>query len=143
MAANRVTGNSLATELQNGIFTPFSLSNTSYPSTPALPASYAHGYFIDPASDAPIDTTAIDPSMAAGAGAIISTVEDMRVWIEALGRGSLLDAETQAERLVMNPAGEGYDAYGFGIARIGDWIGHDGVFPLSYQSAGFYDPFTD
>jgi len=64
------------------------------------------------------------------------------IWIEALGRGDLLSPESQAERLVMNPAGEGYDAYGFGIARIGDWIGHDGVFP-GFQSLALYDPAQD
>lgn len=97
---------------------------------------------VDPVSGASLDITAIDPSIAQGAGAIVSTLADVGIWIEALGRGDLLSPESQAERLVMNPAEDGYDAYGFGIARIGDWIGHDGVFP-GFQSLALYDPALD
>ena len=142
MVIEQVTGNSLAHEFQTSFFAPLSLTQTSYPTTPALPASFAHGHTVDPATGASLDITAIDPSIAAGAGAIVSTLADVRVWTEALGRGSLLLQGTQAERLVMNPAGDGYDAYGFGIARIGDWIGHDGVYP-GYQSVALYDPSMD
>lgn len=31
---------------------------------------------------------------------------------------------------------------GIGIAQIGDWIGHDGVYP-GYQSLALYDPAMD
>jgi D-alanyl-D-alanine carboxypeptidase len=100
------------------------------------------GYFVDPDTGAWLDVTETDPSIASGAGAIISTIDDVRLWIEAVGRGTLISAEMQTERLVMNPAGDGYDTYGFGLARIGEWIGHDGVFP-GYQTAAFYDPALD
>ena len=142
MVIEQVTGNSLAAEFQNAFFTPLSLNSTSYPAAPDLPASSAHGYFVDPSTGAWLDVTGTDPSIAAGAGAILSTLEDVRVWAEALGRGDLLSLESQTQRLVMNPAGDGYDEYGFGIARIGDWIGHDGVFP-GYQTVALYDPALD
>jgi len=142
MVIEQVTGRSLAEEFRDAFFTPLSLTTTSYPSAPDLPASFARGYFVDPDTGAWLDVTGTDPSIAAGAGAIVSTIGDVRTWIEALGKGSLISPDAQAERLVMNPAGDGYDAYGFGIARIGDWIGHDGVFP-GYQSVALYDPTLD
>lgn len=144
MVVEQVTGNSLAQEFQNAFFSPLSMNRTSFPSTRDLPEPFVNGYFTDPSTGSKMETTTLfDPSIAAGAGAIISTLEDVRAWTEAIGRGDLLSPESQAERLVMNPAGEGYDAYGFGIARIGDWIGHDGVYPLGYQTAAFYDPLAD
>lgn len=142
MVIERVTGNSLGTEFQNAFFAPLALGATSYPSTPDLPATFARGYFVDSSTGAWLDATGTDPSIAAGAGAIVSTLEDVRVWTEALGRGELVSPESQTARLAMNPASDGYDAYGFGIARIGDWIGHDGVFP-GYQSVALYDPGRD
>lgn len=142
MVIEQVTGNSLAQEFQNAFFTPLSLTSTSYPSAPGLPSPFARGYFVDPTTGSSLDVTATDPSMAAGAGAIVSTLGDVRVWTEALGRGDLLTPQSQADRLIMNPAGDGYDTYGFGIARIGDWIGHDGVFP-GYQTVALHDPLLD
>ncbi len=144
MVVEQVTGNSLAQEFQNAFFTPLSMNRTSYPSTRIMPEPFVNGYFTDSTTGSKMETTSLfDPSIASGAGAIISTLEDVRVWTEAIGRGDLLSPESQAERLVMNPAGDGYDAYGLGIARIGDWIGHDGVYPLGYQTAAFYDPLGD
>lgn len=142
MVIEQVTGNSLAAEFQNAFFTPLAMSTSSYPATADLPAAFARGYYVDPESGAWLDATGTDPSIAAGAGAIVSTLDDVRRWTEALGRGDLVSPESQAARLVMNPAGDGYDAYGFGLARIGDWIGHDGVFP-GYQSVALYDPVMD
>jgi len=142
MVIEQVTGNSLGTEFQNAFFAPLALGATSYPSTPDLPATFARGYFVDSSTGAWLDATGTDPSIAAGAGAIVSTLEDVRVWTEALGRGELVSPESQTARLAMNPASDGYDAYGFGIARIGDWIGHDGVFP-GYQSVALHDPGRD
>lgn len=142
MVVEQVTGNSLAVEFQNAFFTPLSMGTASYPATAVLPVPHAHGHMVLPDNGGSLDITAIDPSIAQGAGAIVATLADVGIWIEALGRGDLLSPESQAERLVMNPAGEGYDAYGFGIARIGDWIGHDGVFP-GFQSVALYDPSLD
>lgn len=142
MVVEQVTGNSLAVEFQNAFFTPLSLASSSYPASADLPLPHAHGHMVLPDGGGALDISAIDPSIAQGAGAIVATLADVGTWIEALGSGDLLSAESQAERLVMNPAGEGYDAYGFGIARIGDWIGHDGVFP-GFQSVALYDPALD
>ena len=142
MVIEQVTGNSLATEFQNAFFTPLSLDSTSYPAAASLPDPHARGNYVNSATGEQIAMTVFHPSIAGGAGAIISTLEDVRIWTEALGRGDLLDAETQAERLVMVPASDGYDAYGFGIARLGGWIGHDGVYP-GYQTIALYDPSQD
>lgn len=142
MVIEQVTGRTLAAEYQSAFFTPLSLDATSYPSTADLPDPYAAGYFVNSATGETIPMPVFHPSIAGGAGAIISTLDDVRVWTEALGRGDLLTPASQTERLVMNPAADGYDAYGFGIARIGEWIGHDGVYP-GYQSIALYDPAQD
>lgn len=143
LVVEQVTGRPLETELTDGIFRPLTLEWTSYPSTAEIPPPFARGYSMVPVMGEFIDMTDIHPSAAAGAGAIISTLDDVHRWTEALGRGDLLSPESHEGRLVMIPAGDGYDAYGFGVASIGGWLGHDGVFPLSFQSAAFYDPTSD
>jgi D-alanyl-D-alanine carboxypeptidase len=72
-----------------------------------------------------------DPPLFTGlgaSGAMMSTVDDLRVWGEALGSGALVEESTHAERLVANPLSEGpeYDAYGLGIGTLEGWWGHTG-----------------
>jgi D-alanyl-D-alanine carboxypeptidase len=72
---------------------------------------------------------------------MISTLDDMHIWVPALGTGKLLTPATQAQRLQIVdapglPQGSGY---GLGIFNVGGWIGHDGSLP-GYQTIGVYLP---
>lgn len=66
----------------------------------------------------------------------------MRVWIEAVERGELVSAQSQTERLDLDPIAEGF-GYGFGVESVNGWIGHNGTFPHGYQSLALYDPTQD
>jgi D-alanyl-D-alanine carboxypeptidase len=62
------------------------------------------------------------------AGAMTSTPQDLCTYGDALGSGSLLKPETQAERVEGEPLDQGpeYDFYGQGIGGLNGWIGHTG-----------------
>jgi D-alanyl-D-alanine carboxypeptidase len=142
MVIEKVTGNSLAQEYQSAFATPLSLTQTSYPATADLPAPYAIGYRINAATGEATPAANYHPSIFGGAGGIVSTLDDVRVWIEAVGRGDLVSPQSQAERLDMVATGQGFD-YGFGVMGVGDWIGHNGSFPPGYTSMALHDPVND
>ena len=142
MVIERVTGNSLAEEYQSAFATPLSLSQTSYPATADLPDPHAIGYNVDAATGQQTPAPNYNPSIFGGAGGIVSTLEDVRVWIEAVGRGDLVSAQSRSEQLDMIATGQGFD-YGFGVLKFGDWIGHNGSFPPGYTSMALHDPVND
>jgi D-alanyl-D-alanine carboxypeptidase len=76
------------------------------------------------------DSTRFPPSLAAGAGAIVSTVEDLDRWIDAMLDGWSLTPETQAARMAMEPTpaneAESAGGYGLGIMQQEDVTGHGG-----------------
>jgi D-alanyl-D-alanine carboxypeptidase len=152
MIVEQVTGHPLGDEIRERIIEPLGLGGTVYPSTPEMPEPFAHGYGFDPLED--ISYT--DPSSSAGSGAMISRLSDLKKWGEALGKGTLLSEETQAERIdslepvVFDPCDDDdpdrpkrscpeYDEYGLGIGEISGWIGHTGEY-IGYTSLVMYDP---
>ncbi|MFP4497127.1 MAG: serine hydrolase [Vulcanimicrobiota bacterium] len=78
----------------------------------------------------------IDPSCGWSAGGMISTLEDMKTWAVALGTGSLLTPEAQAERLsigIVFTAGSIYFKYCLG----GTWMGENVIFGHNSEIFGF------
>jgi D-alanyl-D-alanine carboxypeptidase len=138
----QVTGNSLSQEFQTAFTTPLSLTQTAYPATADLPDPYARGYLVNSATGAQTLAEVGHPSIFGGAGGVVSTLEDARVWIEAVGRGDLVSAQSQSERLDMVPLAEGF-GYGFGVMDAEGWIGHNGSYPPGYQTIALYDPALD
>jgi D-alanyl-D-alanine carboxypeptidase len=131
-------------EVSARIVTPLHLAQTSYPYVVALPEPRVTPY------DANVDTGAtealpyISPTGLAGAGARVSTLDDMQTWGAALGDGRLVGAELQCERINRSRAvtnGPEYDAYGLGIGILDGWWGHTGS-GFGFQAATFYDPHT-
>ncbi|OUL98152.1 serine hydrolase domain-containing protein [Variovorax sp. JS1663] len=129
MVVEAVTGQSLGDALAARIFNPLGLRGTRYPSSAELPPPTPTPYAVDVATGVAEDLPPISPTSLAGSGAIASTLADLLVWGDALGRGSLLDAALQdlrksRARAVTN--GPEYDRYGLGIGQIGNWWGHTG-----------------
>ena len=129
MVVEAVTGQSLADVLAARIFRPLGLSGTSYPSSADLPPPTPTPYAVDIVTGEVDEQPLISPTSLAGSGAIASTLADLLVWGDALGRGSLLAPALQAQRKtrardVTN--GPEYDRYGLGIGQIGNWWGHTG-----------------
>jgi D-alanyl-D-alanine carboxypeptidase len=98
------------------------------------------------------------PSAYGPAGAIISTVGDLKVWARALARGELLDRPVQRQRIprqsnpvigVFTPLA-GVDVpvtrglpvrYGLGIADAGGFLGHNGAVD-GYLAELWHEPST-
>lgn len=152
MIVEQVTGRPLGVEITERIIEPLGLGGTTYPTTPDMPEPFAHGYGFDPLED--ISFT--DPSSSSGSGAIISRLDDLRKWGKALGKGTLLSAELQAERIdslmpiVFDPCDDDdpdrpkrscpeYDKYGMGLGEISGWIGHTGEY-VGYTALVMYEP---
>lgn len=136
--------------LQQRIFGPLSMNNTSMPplSSAAIPNPHSQGYLFETSNaPAPLDVTSWNPSWGWTAGSAISTLHDMKIWAKALATGTLLRAAIQKERLtwvtIIGGTWAGHVAgYGLGIADFGGVIGHNGSIP-GYQSFAGYYPQKD
>ncbi len=146
MVIEQVTGNSLASEINNHVLTPLGLDSTLYPSTVDILDPFAHGYGVFDPGIGYEDITVSSPSSSAGSGAMVADMDDLRLWAEALADGILLSPEMQAERLQMlnTIGGDGpeYDAYGLGIGEIDGFLGHTGDY-LGYQALALHDLDSD
>ena len=145
--AEKVSGLPLGQLIAEKITRPLGLQprDTSYPATPAMPAPFSRGYLVNAASFS--DATASNPAVPAGAGAMISTLSDLKVWAKALATlDSSLTSATQALRLKTPGAGakprSSRPGYGLGIASFNGFLGHDGSV-FGYGTTILYLPSED
>jgi D-alanyl-D-alanine carboxypeptidase len=170
LIAEKVGGRPLAQQLQDRLFGPVGLVNTSLPAADdtTIPAPYSHGYmyggsFYALADDpypadmqaaaragtlAPIDYTHQNASYATAAGGATSTADDLATWMRALVSGKVFNAEYQQQWLT-SPQAEDPDTpdgqkYGYGISyqRFGP---HAAMYYHGGELPGFnsfmgYDP---
>ena len=139
----KVSGNDIATQLDQSIISPLGLDNTFYPTNDQLPGNL-HGYGLDPQSGEFEDKTILNPAPSDGAGAMISDMSDLAVWSRALYKGDLLTPKTQQARLEVQ-RGEGVSAssgYGEGIAKLGKLWGHGGTI-AGFSTDMWYLPEED
>jgi D-alanyl-D-alanine carboxypeptidase len=141
LVVQKVSGQPLNSYIHDQILTPLGMSHTSFPTTNAFPEPHAQGYTVQTADGKEAAATDWDPSWGWAAGAMISTLDDMRVWAPALATGKLLTPQMQAQRLqtVGSPGMPPQDGYGLGIFNVGGWIGHNGSLP-GYQTVAVYLP---
>jgi len=140
-----VTGNPIEDEIRTRLLDPLGLSETSFPRTAAMPEPFVHGYNDRTAGGGElIDASISNPDVGWAAGAMISTLDDLHTWVTALTDGSLLSAETQAERLAFETISEHPVSmgYGLGILHVGGMQGHNGGI-VGYSSWMLRDPETD
>jgi len=141
MILQQVTGRKIQDVFADKIFKPLKLAQTSWPTTSAMPAPYAHGTTVQTLDDTLADATNRNPSWAFTAGALISTMADLRTWVSSYTTGTLVSPQMQKERLTwmtmppMTPA----RAYGIGIGTDHGWLGHTGELP-GYNCAAYYFP---
>lgn len=141
MVVQRVTGQSLADYVRQHVIAPLGLWQTFWPTNGAMPEPFTHGYLGLPDGGGVVDSTFWNPSWGDAAGAIISDLADMRVWAAAVGRGTLLRPETQAQRIAGDAAYPGV-TYAFAIFDTHGWIGHNGDIP-GYTTVSVYLPEQD
>jgi D-alanyl-D-alanine carboxypeptidase len=153
------------------LFTPLGMRATVLPALDEalMPAPFVHGYqygsfekagSTDPALPAdqqaqaaagtlrPDDWSEYNPSWGWAAGSVISTPDDLVVWVDALVGGKLLNPATQKLRMesikglgLADPEAGGYD-YGYGILKQQTYFGHGGQI-TGYNTEMLRDPDTD
>lgn len=142
MIIEMVTANKLEDEIQRRILEPLEFKKTTFSVTPYISERYSHGY-IDKDGDGKVsDITLLDPSVAWAAGAMISDLQELAVWVRILSSGSLLSEKAKNEQFKFVDTSQSYLKYGLGVAKLGNFVGHDGGIP-GYNSAMFYLPAQD
>jgi D-alanyl-D-alanine carboxypeptidase len=135
LIAEAADGRPLATQLRARIFAPLKLRHTSFDSEPQIAGRYAHGYFGFPR---PHDVSALNPTGAWAAGAIVSTAADVGRFYRALLRGRLMRPEEMRAMTTTVPIVPGA-GFGLGIARTRTACGtawmHGGDIPGYLTSA--------
>lgn len=141
------TGESWPEAIQTGILQPLQLETVVYPGNALPPEGTAAPFQVD--ADGSVEALPeVRASAFSAAGGLFGTAGDLATWAEALGSGTLVSASAHAHRLGAlrttspDPHSPYYDEYGFGIGRIGEWIGHTGN-GLGYQALAMYHPETE
>ncbi|MBL1100997.1 serine hydrolase domain-containing protein [Streptomyces coffeae] len=140
MIIRKVTGRSWAREVKDRIIRPLDLRDTSTPGVfPSILGPHAQGYAAF-GTDAGIDVTELNSSMAVGSGSIISTAHDLNQFYAALLGGRLLAPAQLDEMTTTMLAPELGVRYGLGLAEIplpcgGSYFGHRGEL-LGYVTWG-------
>jgi D-alanyl-D-alanine carboxypeptidase len=114
----KVTGRSLAEEMQQRILGPIGLSGTVVPdASPELPEPHAHIYYRyeEDGQQKTIDITRHNPSWVSTGGDMISTTKDLHTFISALIGGKLLPAPLLAEMCTPHTTGLPNMDYGLGV----------------------------
>jgi D-alanyl-D-alanine carboxypeptidase len=146
LIAEAVTGRSYADLLDEIVFSPAKLRDTSFPTRRiTLPAPVLHGYLVAPGKEPQDVTTSISPSGAWASGAVVSTPAELNAFIrDDLGLRFFTAAEQREQMRFVpgarsSPPGPGQNAAGLGLfryrTRCGTVFGHTGNFPGYVQFA--------
>lgn len=130
LVIEKVSKQSLGEFLDENIFKPLKLKNTFYPMDGTLPFPYAHGYAGLP-DHSIVDDTFRDPSWSFAAGALVSTLGDLRIWAKALGTGKLISEKAFLERLSWEKVSPNTEDrhYMLGVGFDKGWLLHEGELP--------------
>lgn len=144
LVIEKITQSLLVEAYRMRIFEPLQLFHTSYPTVTQLPDPHPTPHSVDTTTGAIDEKPLINPTALGASGAMVSTLDDLATWGDALGSGLLLTPELQMLRMAHSrPAtnGPGYDLYGLGIGSLQGWWGHTGS-GIGFQAATFRDPKT-
>ena len=153
MVIEKVTGKPAGEIITSAVIDKLALPQTSYPTTTAIPDPHPTGY-VPPVTDPnasfdnvakpPAVVTELNPAVAATAGAMISTLDDLRVWGSELASGTLLSPATQATRLDSRPfPGQKINiGYGLGCETLNEFVGHNGAI-LGFSTVVMRRPQVD
>jgi D-alanyl-D-alanine carboxypeptidase len=122
------------------------LVHTHFPQAPELREPFAHGYYGGDNDDRPLaDYTLVNPAVPWTAGAMTSTLRDLKRWAALLGHGALISPRLAKKQVrfnpISNPGGPSV-GYGLGIFSFEHWIGHNGAI-YGFNTSMFYLPSED
>jgi D-alanyl-D-alanine carboxypeptidase len=138
-----LTHDTVGNEIRKRLIDPMQLTATTFPDEAAMPAPYAHGYGLNPKGNWTDVTVDIPPALTWAAGAMISSVPDMKRWVKSYVLGTMNSKAMQRQRLRCIPTGlgKGLD-FGLGIGCSGGWYGYTGGLP-GYNTGAYYLPSKD
>jgi D-alanyl-D-alanine carboxypeptidase len=138
LVIEKASGRPLNAYIEERIARPRNLAHTVVPNDAALPAPHAHGYTKTPDGKT-VDATDWNPSWGFGAGSMISTLDDLRLWARDLATGALLSPATQREReeFQLAPSEGTGSLYGLEVEYQNGWIGHNGNI-MGFQTYAYY-----
>jgi D-alanyl-D-alanine carboxypeptidase len=133
--------NMLSTEIGMRIVNKLKLHNTGLAYNQFIYGDKVRGYMYE--NGKPVDWMEQDVSLSWAAGAIVSTVNELKLFIEAVGQGKLLGEKLQKERMSdwVDYASKTFPGlqYGLGLVKWNGFIGHHGSLP-GYLSMAMYHP---
>jgi D-alanyl-D-alanine carboxypeptidase len=139
------TQQTYANELQQIVFGPSKLTQTSLPTTPPIHSPYIHGYIVEPEVEEQDVSTIISPSGAWASGGIVSTPQNLNAFIRADLGLKYFDRAQQEQQMhwwvggESSPPGPGKNSAGLALfryqTRCGTVYGHTGNFPGYTQFA--------
>lgn len=122
LIVEKVSGNKFSDELKKRIFEPLGMKNSYYAEGPQIEGAYFHGY------EDTLDVSLFDPSGPNFAGAIVSNLDDLKIWIESFSKGKLLSKEMYEQQLKLVGSDKNPESgYGLGIMSWGSFLGHNGA----------------
>ena len=134
-----ITGNPLQNEINQYIFSPLNLENTTFPvSGITMPDPHPKGYFIgdfDP--DYPEFSEHFDISWAQAAGCVISNIYDLKDFVIAMNNGYYLSDSLQDIRINNRVHVNDFVYYTIGGFYFNGYFGHGGDI-AGFSSAMFH-----
>lgn len=128
LIAERLSGLSIRDLIAQEILRPLALDHTFYPIDSVLPGGL-RGYSFNPSTGLFDDKTVLNAQVAGGAGAMISTVQDLQAYVRVLCKGSLLKLESHARQINGQQLSHApsFIRYGEALVEIGEYCGHNGT----------------
>ncbi|MEV0977376.1 serine hydrolase domain-containing protein [Streptomyces sp. NPDC049915] len=145
LVVEKESGQKLNDYIQQKILAPVGLKHTLFPTGNEFPTPHSQGYTNQTATGKVEDSADWDPSWGWAAGAMISQLDDLRVWARTVATGKLpnggdmISPATQQQRLTTPATPIRGAGYGLGIFNVQGWIGHNGSLP-GYESLTIYLP---
>jgi D-alanyl-D-alanine carboxypeptidase len=150
MALEAATGMSWSDMYRHYVFDRLGMAHSSFPDPGQLslpsphPLGYATAYAPTGALQCgtTLDETALSPSMGWTAAGAVSTITDLKTYVQSLATGSLVSAASARAQDTGVPLGNrapAWQTYGLGMLKLGPLRGNVGEIP-GFISAMFADP---
>lgn len=139
MIIEAVTGESLGENLRTGIFEPLGMNSSFVEDGAQLGQNLVQGYSDFDGNGTLDNVTLVNDGIGLGDGGVVSTAEDLVLFLRGLFEGELVSEELLAEMMDLVEDGEG-GYYGLGLSyydmEFGEGYGHAGL------SSGFESDMT-
>ncbi len=139
MIIEKLTGNSLQSEIENRLLKPLNLNNTALLTNGTeLPRSHSKGYIWDENEGEYFDVTDFfDASYVWAAGSAYSSPRELQKFVQTLVEGGFLSKNLQNRRVTELQLIDSKTAYGHAILKRGSFFGHNGGLP-GYASSMYH-----